>query len=238
MCLAEQPPFPMLTFDIETTGLDKENHLITVVSLYDPNAAPPIDVVFRFTELDSKFNVVYRDSYMEHVTLLVKYLNEADKLCGFNSIAFDVPFIAKQFKIPSKTSENWKRKIFDVYAICSNLKQKRTFNLNLALELNGFSEVKTGDGLRAVTLAKEGKWKELEDYCRVDTRLTHALSSMPTICCPESYKWRQEHNGQTHDPSRVLQINTATQQVSYGPLPVFTTEKTLGKHARGGLSTK
>ena len=91
----------LLAWDIETTGFDKHSELITVVSFYDPDG---VQDVIRFVELDSKNKLVYRQNKQELVAQLVKYLNEADWLCAFNSFNFDIPFIQLQFDIFQTTS--------------------------------------------------------------------------------------------------------------------------------------
>ncbi|KAJ1468167.1 hypothetical protein T484DRAFT_1856270 [Baffinella frigidus] len=220
---------------ISFNGVSFDADLITVATIYDPTASPPIDRVFRFVELNHKREVVYTDNYLDTVAELVECLNEADNLCGFNCYRFDIEFLAVQFGIPQKTIEDWKRKLFDVFQVCYTLKSKRTFKQDAVLALNGFSSGKTGDGAQAVTLAKEGKWGQLEDYCRADSRLTHELSSLSTIFCPESWWWRKRNDGKTHDPARVFTINTEEfpkLSFSYRPLPGYTADKILGKDGR------
>ena len=80
----------------------------------------------------------------------------------------------------------------------------------MLLELNCVSEGgKTGDGLLAVHQAQRGEWKALEDYCLSDSKLTHEVSRLKIINCPESWQWRKDHGGDTHNPASVLKIDTS-----------------------------
>jgi hypothetical protein len=218
--VTNSPP-AMLAFDIETLGVNKRKDLITVISLYDPSTSPPIARVLRFVDLNEACDVVYCDDYLETVADLVKYLNDAEHLCAFNGVSFDIPFIQLQFNIPNATVQKWVLKTYDILETCRR-GFGRTFNLNAALALNGVGSGKTGSGLEAVHQAQQGRWDELCQYCLDDSRLTHELSSLPIVLCPEGYKWRKSHGDRTHDPANVFMISTEmfpALSFSYGPLP-------------------
>ena len=76
----------------------------------------------------------------------------------------------------------------------------RTFSLNKLLIANGLP-VKTGSGLEAVKMAKEGRWVELAEYCMHDTQMTHAAvtlvggANLPpeviaTPACSKGRRWQ------------------------------------------------
>ena len=207
----------MLTFDIETTGFNKVTEFITVVSFFDPDG---VQDVIRFVELDSNKKLVYRSNKLELVAQLVQYLSEADFLCAFNGTNFDIPFIQLQFDIPTDVVQEWVLKTWDVLEACRR-GFKRTFSLNLLLQLNIPGEGgKTGDGMLAVKQAQQGKWKELEDYCMSDSILTHQVSTLPIIKCPEAFQWRKAHGDKTHDPANVFKIYTnAFPRITFGSGP-------------------
>lgn len=200
----------MLAFDIETSGVDRLNDLITVIALYDPENN--IERVLRFVEKGAGGDgaLQYRDSEtMKRLTdELVQLMDAANTLCCFNGLSFDIPFIQQQLKIPCETVQLWVLKTFDVLEICRR-GFSRTFKLDMALQLNNVGSGKTGSGLEAVKQANEGRWDELEKYCLDDAKLTHSLSTLPSgIRCPENYKWRKQHNDtKTHDPDRVFHIH-------------------------------
>jgi hypothetical protein len=212
----------MLAFDIETLGINKQKDLITVISLYDPVAG--ISRVLRFVDLNEDADVVYHDGFLDTVAELVSYLDNAESLCSFNGISFDIPFIQIQFKIPNEKVQAWVLKTRDILETCRR-GFGRTFNLNSCLALNGVGDGKTGSGLEAVLQAQRGDWKELESYCADDSRLTYELTMLPVIYCCENYKWRKSHNDRTHDPSNVLMIHTEKaprMSFSYGPITNYT----------------
>jgi DNA polymerase elongation subunit (family B) len=232
--LSRTDPMGVLAFDIETLGINKKTDLITVISLYDPSEG--ISRVLRFVELNYECECVYADDYLETVAVLVDYLDNAEYLCAFNGINFDIPFIQMQFKIPNETVQGWVLKTRDVLETCRR-GFSRTFNLNSCLALNDVGDGgKTGSGLEAVHQAQRGDWKQLEDYCLSDSVLTHELTMLPVIMCCEGYKWRKSNNDRTHDPSRVFKIHTNTAPMmsfSYGPVPGHDKdENVLAKRAR------
>ena len=225
----------VLCFDIETLGINKQKDLITVIALYDPVAK--ISRVLRFVDLNEDGDVVYCDNYLDTVAELVEELDKAEYLCAFNGISFDIPFIQIQFNIPNEKVQAWVIKCRDILETCRRGFQ-RTFNLNMALALNGVGSGKTGSGLEAVNQAKCGDFDALCSYCADDARLTYELSSLPVIYCPEGYKWRKSHAERTHDPDHVFMIHTTDFpkiSFSYGKMPrnaETSLDTGLGKHAR------
>jgi hypothetical protein len=218
----------VLSFDCETTGVDKYKDLITVISLYDPVAG--ISKVLRFVELNEACDVVYADNFHETVAELVKYLDHAESLISFNGTGFDIPFIQIQFKISNEKAQQWVMKNYDILEICRK-GFGRTFNLNSCLALNRVGDGKTGSGLEAVHQAQRGDWDALCSYCLDDSRLTYELSMLPIICCCENYQWRKKHGDRTHDPARVLKIHTTNfpdLSFSYGPMPGFEGNAVVG----------
>ena len=196
----------LLAWDIETTGLDKHKELITVVSFYSPFG---VQEVIRFVELDTNKKLVYKPDNKENIAKLVGYLNEADFICSFNGVNFDIPFVQIQFQIPNDVVQAWVLKTWDVLETCRR-GFGRTFGLNMLLEMNCVSEGgKTGDGLKAVHQARRGEWAELEAYCMSDSKLTYEVSVLKIINCPEGFQWRKAHNNETHDPANVFKIDTS-----------------------------
>ena len=186
-------------------GLDRVRDKITVCSLYDPDQG--INKVLRFVELKDGV-VCYRPNYLDLVEELVFDMECAETLCAFNSASFDLPFLQVAFGLNPEFIQRCILKSFDVLDIARR-GFKRTFSLNLALDLNGWPQdnLKTGDGLGAVIQAREGRFEDLEEYCRQNSILTHSLSSLPVIMCPESYQWRRDHGNRSFDPNRVLKID-------------------------------
>ena len=72
----------------------------------------------------------------------------------------------------------------------------------------------------AVYQARRGDCKEFADYCMYDSVLTHMLSSLDTIICPEGYQWMKNHDGRSYDPDHVLKIHRSGSKLifSFGPV--------------------
>ncbi len=75
----------MLAFDIETEHLDSRVGRITVASVYDPDRG--IEKTFNFIRDESRFEEE-RDAFIRCL--------DAELLCCFNGVRFDIPFIAQR----------------------------------------------------------------------------------------------------------------------------------------------
>lgn len=152
---------PVLAFDIETTGLDADACEVTCACAYDP--ARGVERSFLFALGDSP------DEFMS-------LLDEAPLLCAFNGVRFDIPFLCKKWGVPDERAGRWVAKLLDPFEACK-LGLGQTFSLNRLLEANGL-QAKTGSGLDAVNMAREGRWGELAEYCMHDTKMTHAAATL------------------------------------------------------------
>ncbi len=175
----------MLAFDIETEGLDPSVHAITCACAYDPDAE--IAQTFIFAKGDSR----------EEFMLL---LDRAGTLCAFNGVRFDVPFMARSWGVDIARVAGWMLKLVDVYE-ATRLCIGRGFSLNALLAANGL-QGKTGSGLEAVAMARDGRWDELGAYCMHDTRMTHEVTCKPEISLPLGRKGAQKGRI-TRPPLRV-----------------------------------
>lgn len=168
----------MLAFDLETTGLNPRQCLITCAAACDPDAG--IERVFFFARLENGELVPMLDDAEEFMGLL----DRADRLCAFNGARFDIPFIMHQLGAESARIARWRLKLHDVFEACK-LALSVTFPLSALLALNGLPG-KTGSGADAIQLALEGEWDRLGAYCLNDTRVTHQVSSMRAIRLPKT----------------------------------------------------
>jgi hypothetical protein len=150
-------PARVMAFDIETTGLSGSDS-ITCVSAYDP---------------DGGVSYCSSTPYGSRLDEFLKLLDDAPLLCAFNGVRFDIPFIARRWGVPKEQVGRWVMKLVDPFEI-SKLALGKTFSLNALLAANGM-ESKTGSGMEAVKMARQGRWAELEEYCMSDTVKTHAL---------------------------------------------------------------
>lgn len=104
---------------------------------------------------------------------VITAFNQADVLCAYNAVMFDIPFIQKQLDIDIETIQDWLIKLFDPFhamRTCFSI----TCKLDRMLALNGM-ECKSGDGEHAIGMAHAGEWEALSSYCMDDVRLTVAL---------------------------------------------------------------
>lgn len=157
----------MLAFDIETTGLDPHSCEITCASAWSET----VQATFIFPTGDDP------EAFM-------RLLDEAERLCCFNGVQFDIPFMQVRWGVPSERVAAWRLKVHDVFEGC-RLGLGLTFSLDALLSMNGHGG-KTGSGADAVQMAAGGRWGELAAYCLADARLTHRVSSLPRIRLPRS----------------------------------------------------
>jgi hypothetical protein len=169
----------MLSFDLETTGLDPRTDLITCAAAYDPDAG--IERVFFFAQEDGAGGLV---PMLRDADEFMGLLDAAHRLCAFNGARFDLPFIQHQLGASAARVRGWRLKLHDVFVACK-WGLGVTFPLQALLELNGLPG-KTGSGADAVQLARDGQWQRLGDYCMNDTVLTHAVSAMDSILLPKT----------------------------------------------------
>ena len=160
----------MLSFDIETTGLNKHRDRITCACAYDPDR----NISAKFT-----FPV---DAPASEPEDFMRLLDEAPVLCAFNGVYFDVPFICAHWKVDPSRAAQWMRKLVDVFHMCKQA-IGQTFSLNVLLSANDLGS-KNGNGADAITLAREGKWEELATYCLYDCIKTREVTVLPVICLP------------------------------------------------------
>ena len=168
----------MLAFDLETSGLNPREDLITCAAVSDPEAG--IERVFFFARLEGGRLVPMLDDAEEFMQML----DAADRLCAFNGARFDLPFIRHQLGADSARVTRWRLKLHDVFEACK-LALGVTFPLSALLELNGLPG-KTGSGADAILLARQGDWPRLGAYCLNDTRVTHQVSSLGRIHLPRT----------------------------------------------------
>eukprot|EP00960_Hanusia_phi_P045121 757037-Hanusia_phi.AAC.3 len=171
----------MLSFDIETMGLDPSRHDVTVAAVYDPQRG--IKHCYNFAR-----HVADHGRYWQEVEAFLAALDGADLLCAFNGIKFDIPFIQVRFKVSPERVAGWVVKTVDLFYRWKVLRD-HTFSLDSLLIANGLP-VKTSKGCFAIDMARDKRWEELEDYCMNDTVLTHMVSVRPSLVIPERRTWR------------------------------------------------
>lgn len=150
-----------MSVDIESTGLDP-NCLITAVALVGPDWS----VCYTFGP---------RDDFECNRAAIVSILDNAPLIYAFNAPGFDFPVMQRCFRLDDRTIGRWMAKLVDpLYAAKGLFGTKACAKLDVVLTLNGLP-AKTGSGLDAVAMAREGRWQELAAYCTHDTEVTRRL---------------------------------------------------------------
>ncbi len=156
---AQQAAGPrVLYFDLETqksasdVGGWQNTHLMRV----------SVAVIF-----DSAENRFF--SYMEdEVDALIKHLEVADLIVGFNIKRFDYSVLRAYTGKDLKT--------FATFDILEDLYRRLGFRLGLDhLATETLNQKKSGDGLQALEWFKKGEMEKLTEYCRHDVEITRDL---------------------------------------------------------------
>ncbi len=146
--------FPVI-FDLETkyTFRDFDDHKklqISVAAIYDRKD----DTAKVFTE--------------QELPNLFRYLEDASYIIGYNINSFDMKVLQAYY--PGKSEQ------LPTFDILDDIRNKigRRLALNDVISAT-LGKKKTGHGLMAIDLFKEGKITELKQYCSDDVSLTNAL---------------------------------------------------------------
>lgn len=184
----------ILSFDIETEGLDARTCSCTVVCTYDGKKGnvyhlqkpatnctclPPLTPKNVHHHLQCE---ACSEWHQSNAAALFSAMDRADWLCGFNCIKFDIPFLQARFSIEDERVKMWTRKTLDIFLFVSEVLQTPC-QLKRMLAMNGMPS-KSGSGKEAIVMAHKGEWNKLASYCMDDARLTHNLTTMPEILVP------------------------------------------------------
>lgn len=116
-----------------------------------------------------------------HRAAIEAVLGAASEIWAFNGAHFDLPVLARCL---GSDQGPWQRKLVDPLLSARALfGTGACCKLATLLELNGL-ESKSASGAEAVVMAREGRWRELEDYCMQDTRLTFELMQLEAVRWP------------------------------------------------------
>ena len=159
-----------LAVDIETLGLLFQKPLpsITCVCLYD-----------GAEEHALLFYGVPKAVFEANKETLLRLLDDAECIVGFNAILFDLEYIRRFFKLSKLHLAIWVQKTVDPFHF---MKQEllMTCKLQGLLAMNGLP-CKSGSGLQAIIWAKQGSTQELLEYCMLDAKLTYDLCALDPI---------------------------------------------------------
>ncbi len=153
-------PKNMMVLDLETQKSFKE----VGKSRMDKLEKLKISVVGVYDYATDEYKIYEENEIMA----LEKRLKEIDLLIGFNIRRFDLPVLAPYLFV--------KPEEIPMLDLLDDIEENRGHRASLdSLVRPTLKMQKSGSGLDALTLFKEGKMKELSNYCLDDVRLTKAI---------------------------------------------------------------
>lgn len=192
----------MLVFDIETTGLDKHHCQITLICTEDFATGQRHAYEFARCRAEGGDVKALRDE-------VVLAFRAAPALCAFNGIRFDLPFMQAQLDVDAAEAAAWAAKTSDMLE-SSRLLFKSTFSLNLLCEENNV-QAKSSSGTQAISMARNGEWGALVDYCTDDVRILCDLYRKRVVTHPRT---KREWDLQTIAPPGLYQVASAAAEVA------------------------
>lgn len=164
-----------ICFDIETTGLDALRDEVTMICSQD--LATGRRTSYNFGLPSSQ------DQSVDALTQqLIKDFDEADYLCAFNGIRFDLPFMLQALHLHVDVITRWVLKTVDPLEFL-RLSGHSTASLDKICTHNNIVS-KSSTGLQAIKMAHEGLWEELEEYCQQDVSILCVLLKQRTFKHP------------------------------------------------------
>lgn len=164
-----------LCFDIETTGLDALRDEVTMICSQD-----------LATGRRTSYNFGLPSSQDQSVDALIQELiedfDEADCLCAFNGIRFDLPFMQQALHLHVDVITRWVLKTVDPLEFL-RLSGHCTTSLDKICIHNNIVS-KSSTGLQAIKMAHEGLWEDLEEYCQQDVSILCVLLKQRTFKHP------------------------------------------------------
>jgi uncharacterized protein YprB with RNaseH-like and TPR domain len=154
--------------DLESMGLEWTKSEITCICAKDQSGN-------RFGSAGADEIMVMED-FINWITEISNF--KSHKLVTYNGRMFDIPYIIGRLSFSDRTQETGRFLLnynhFDIFAFIKKL-TKKNMSLDTVAKLLGCKNLKSGSGAGAVELAKQGKWKELKEYCNDDVDATEEL---------------------------------------------------------------
>lgn len=197
----------MLAFDIETTGLKPSACVVTIICTEDFFTGERKAYEFERERAEAGHNGEEADARQKKlIKELVADFEAATSLCAFNGVRFDLPFMRTALDLDDATVARWVLKTTDILEQ-SRLLYRTTFSLNLLCEANGIAQ-KTGDGLHAIQMAREGDFDGLREYCEDDVHILCNMYKKKHVLLPKL--------NQTQDLSEWAHPDLYNEQIADG----------------------
>ena len=165
----------LLCFDIETTGLDAMRDEVTMICLQDLETGERTSYNFGRLSMEDL-------PATDLVEQVVQQFEETDYLCAYNGIRFDLPFMQQALEIHADVITRWVLKTVDPLEFL-RLSGHRTSSLDKICVHNNIAS-KSSTGQRAIEMARDGLWDELEHYCQQDVDILCVLVKRRTFRHP------------------------------------------------------
>ena len=170
---------------------------------------------------------------------VLEIFDNAEIIVGYNCISFDFEVLAKHYPPGSEMRfHQHVQKTLDIFARVRS-ETGIWFKLDVLLETNNLAQ-KSGDGLKAIRLFDEGKYKELRDYCEDDVICTARLALLHEMRLPNTgrimtnpifgvasmlVRTREEERINNEHSNLLIEENTDTEQEA----PIQETQDTTNK---------
>ena len=103
-------------------------------------------------------------------------------MCAFNGVRFDLPFMQQALRLNTDVITRWVLKTVDPLEFL-RLSGHYTTSLDKICVYNNIVS-KSSTGLRAIQMAHDGLWEELEEYCQQDVSILCVLLKQRTFKHP------------------------------------------------------
>lgn len=154
-----------LVFDIET-----QNFFTDPGVGWDNFAALKISVVGVYSYLEDRYSS-FEENQIEE---LAELFHDAKTIVGFSMNRYDVPVLNNYFqRLGASAPKLWEMERVDLLEEIEMSTGQRV-SLSRLAEAN-LGVKKDHDGSEAITLYRDGKMKELKEYCLNDVKLTKEL---------------------------------------------------------------
>ena len=165
----------LLCFDIETTGLDAGRDEVTMICTQDVETGDRKSYNFGVLSHND-------EPSSELVCAVIDAFEQADCLCAFNGIRFDLPFMQQALQIHEDIITRWALKTIDPLEVL-RLSGHRTSSLDKICTHNNIPS-KSSTGKQAVQMASDGRWEELQMYYEQDVAILCTLVQQRTFKHP------------------------------------------------------
>lgn len=150
-------------YDIETTGLKLLEDTITVMSVIVEDTSTGTIIEEKTHNFITTEEAGLENDLRRRVYTLFE---ECDRIVGFNSLNFDLPFLAHWLSpyFGPLVEARWALKMVDFYKTAHDLIHVKVGIAKMCTD-NGIAVQKSGTGLLAIQWARERNFAALEQYC-------------------------------------------------------------------------